>query len=64
MDLGARAKDILSNTGFDLMGFADALKEIEKNQSHGSRKNGVNRGKKDDLSQQREQQQAARSMYC
>ncbi|KAF5364171.1 hypothetical protein D9756_000122 [Leucocoprinus leucothites] len=32
MDLGARAKDILSNTGFDLSGFSDTLKDIEKNQ--------------------------------
>ncbi|KAJ3574685.1 hypothetical protein NP233_g1586 [Leucocoprinus birnbaumii] len=33
MDLEARAKDILSNTGFDLSGFADTLKDIEKTQT-------------------------------
>jgi hypothetical protein len=33
MDLEARAKDILSNTGFDLSEFAETLKNIESRQT-------------------------------
>lgn len=58
-DLGARAKDIVSNTGFDLTEFADALKEIEARPCTG-KKPRVNGGV---LSPQRKQQ-AAQSMYC
>ncbi|KAF7775665.1 hypothetical protein Agabi119p4_4058 [Agaricus bisporus var. burnettii] len=61
-DLGARAKDILSNTGFDLTEFADALKEIEGRPCTSSKKRG--NGVQKDVHSPQRKQRAAQSMYC
>lgn len=64
MDLGASARDILSETGFDLAGFADTLKEIEKSHASGKpRRDNGNGSRKDSFDGQRKQK-AAPSLYC
>ncbi|KXN88981.1 hypothetical protein AN958_06443 [Leucoagaricus sp. SymC.cos] len=57
MDLEAHAMDILSNTGFDLSEFADALKEIERNQGQRGRSIKGNFGA-------RKTQQGGKSLCC
>jgi len=63
VDLEARARDLLSETGLDLSGFTDALKEIEKSQGNGIHRSNVNGSRRDGLGAQKKQQ-AAPSLYC
>ncbi|KAF9449058.1 DSPc-domain-containing protein [Macrolepiota fuliginosa MF-IS2] len=62
-DLEARARDLLSETGLDLSGFTDALKEIEKSQGNGIHRGGVNGSHRGGPGTQKKQQ-AAPSLYC
>jgi dual specificity phosphatase 12 len=57
MNFRARAEDILSNTGFDLSGFADSLKEIENTRTKNST-GGIN------ASRQEKQRVAESLLYC